>query len=164
MDHTLNTSNLPETFAGDLQSTEQTYFTSEREQILYSSDSDSDEDELVAEEPDTNIELDPEMQWRECDVKEHQKVESFLAKGCGCSLNVSTNGYCSNNFSLENVLEHRQICLEMATSELDMVILAQFEACTKRDELSLSSRQTRQRTRTRTNFTFQGRVKTMLRM
>lgn len=61
MDHTLNISNLPETFAGNLQSAELTYFTSEREQI-YSSDSDSDEDELVAEEPDTNIELDPEMQ------------------------------------------------------------------------------------------------------
>ena len=163
MDHTLNTSNLPETFAGNLQSAELTYFTSEREQI-YSSDSDSDEDELVAEEPDTNIELDPEMQWRECDVNERQKVESFLAKGCGCSLNVSNNGYCSNNFSLENVLEHRQICLEMANSKLDMVILVQFDACTKRDELSLSSQQTRQRRRTRTNFTFQGRVKKMLRM
>lgn len=33
MDHTLNTSNLPETFAGNLQSAELTYFTSEREQI-----------------------------------------------------------------------------------------------------------------------------------
>ena len=160
MDHTLNISDLPEAFMGDLQSTEQTYFTSEREQT-YSSDSDSDEDELVAEELDTNIELDPEIEWRECDVNERLKVESFLAKGCGCSLNVSNNGYCSNNFSLENVLEHRQICLEMATSELDMVILAQFEACTKRDELSLSSRQTRKRKRTRTNFTFQGRLKTM---
>ena len=163
MDHTLNTSNLPETFVGNLQLAELTYFTSEREQI-YSSDSDSDEDELVAEEPDTNIELDPKVQWRECDVNERQKVESFLAKGCGCSLNVSNNGYCSNNFSLENVLEHRQICLEMANSELDMVILVQFDACTKRDELSLSSQQTRQRRRTRTNFTFQGRVKKMLRM
>ena len=163
MDHTLNTSNLPETFPGNLQSAEQTYFTSEREQID-SSDSDSDEDELVAEELDTNIELDPEMQWRECDVNECQKVESFLAKGCGCSLNVSYNGYCSNNFSLENVLEQRQICLEMANSELDMAILVQFDACTKRDELSLSSQQTRQRRRTRTNFTFQGRVKKMLRM
>ena len=65
---------------------------------------------------------------------------------------------------VENILEHRQICLEMATSELDMVILAQFEACTKIDELSLSSRQTSKRKRTQTNFTFQGRLKTMFQM
>ena len=38
MDHTsLNPSNLPETFAGDLQLAEETYFMSEREQIYSAS-------------------------------------------------------------------------------------------------------------------------------
>ena len=38
MDHTsLNPSNLPETFAGNLQLAEETYFMSEREQIYSAS-------------------------------------------------------------------------------------------------------------------------------
>ena len=159
MDHTfLNASNTPSSFSNDLQTAEKLYFTHDREQI-FTDESDSDENESSnsEEEPDNSIELlGPEIEWTECDVNDRQKVESFMNKGCGC-LHGSEGKSCSKRYSVEQVLEHRQICLEMTSSELDMVVLAQFGACTRQDDISFSSRQQRKRKRACTYFTFRGK-------
>ena len=159
MDHPfLNASNTPSSFSNDLQTAEKLYFTHDREQI-FTDESDSDENESSnsEEEPDNNTaSLGPEIEWTECDVSDRQKVESFMKKGCGC-LHGSEGKNCCKRYSVEQVLDHRQICLEMTSSELDMVILAQFDACTRQDDISFSSRQQRKRKRARTYFTFQGK-------
>ena len=161
MDHSfsLNTTNLPQTFTNEVQSAKETYFASERELSSSESDtsqSDSDESES-SEEQENSTELDRDIEWRECDIQERQKVRSFLEKGCGCSLQSSDKENCSKRYSVEKVLEHRQICLDMSSSELDMVILAQFNACSRRDEMSSSGRQKRKRQRVRTKFIYEGK-------
>ena len=159
MDHTfLNASNISSSFTNDLQSAEELYFTNKPEEV-FTSDNDSDENELAnsdSEEPENDIELEPEIEWRECDINDRQKVESFLEKGCGC-LYDSDGENCSKRYMLEKVPDHRQICFELASSELDMVILTQLQACSRQDDVSYSSRQSTKRKRTRTCFTFQGK-------
>lgn len=124
-DHTfLNASNTPSSFSNDLQTAEKLYFTHDREQI-FTDESDSDENESSnsEEEPDNSIEsLGPEIEWTECDINDRQKVESYMNKGCGC-LHGSEGKSCSKHYSVEQVLEHRQICLEMTSSELDRLCL-----------------------------------------
>ena len=158
MDHTcLNASNTPSSFSNDLQTAEKLYVTHEREQI-FTDESDSDENKSSnsEEKPDNNTALlGPEIEWTECDVNDRQKVESFMKKGCGC-LHGSEGKNCSKRYSMEQILDHRQICLEMTSSELDMVILAQFDACTRQDDISFSSQQRRKRKKAHTYFTFQG--------
>ena len=160
MDYTcLNSSNISASFANDLQLAEELYFGTRDHEI-----SDNDENELSdsdrEEESNENCsqaefsQHADTIEWRESDVIENQKVESFLKVGCGCLQEVEEN--CSNRFSVEKVLNHRQICLEMSSSELDMVVLALLEACTRQDENSRSSRQTTKRKRT--YFTFEGKM------
>lgn len=163
MDYTcLNSSNVSASFANDLLLAEELYFrTGDREisdnEENESSDSDGEEESAdncsqaeVSQDVDT-------IEWRDSDITEKQKVESFLKVGCGCSHEVEEEN-CSNRFSAEKVLTHRQVCLEMSTSELDMVVLALLEACTRQDENSRSSRQMTKRKRTRTYFTFKGKI------
>ena len=157
MDYTcLNSSNVSASFANDLLLAEELYFrTGDREisdnEENESSDSDGEEESAdncsqaeVSQDVDT-------IEWRDSDITEKQKV------GCGCSHEVEEEN-CSNRFSAEKVLTHRQVCLEMSTSELDMVVLALLEACTRQDENSRSSRQTTKRKRTLTYFTFEGKI------
>ena len=163
MDYTgLNSSNVSASVANDLLLAEELYFRTGGREISdneenESSDSDREEDSdencsqaEVSQDADT-------IEWRESDIKEKQQVESFLKVGCGCSHEVEEEN-CSNRFSAEKVLTHRQVCLEMSTSELDMIVLALLKACTRQDENSRSSRQTTKRKRTRMYFTFEGKI------
>ena len=163
MDYTcLNSSNISASFANDLQLVEELYFRTRDREI-------SDNDENESSDSDREEESDENcsqaefsqhadmIEWRESDVIENKKVESFLKVGCGCLQEVEEEN-CSNRFSVEKVLNHQQICLEMSSSELDMVVLALLEACTRQDENSRSSRQRRKRKRTHTYFTFEGKM------
>ncbi|KAJ7389579.1 hypothetical protein OS493_030263 [Desmophyllum pertusum] len=151
MDYTyLNSSNVPASFTNDLQSADELYFRKDREipGINENESSHSEQDEESDEESDEDYnqaeflrEFDTTIEWRGSDISENQKVESFLKEGCGCLYDIEDKN-CSTRFSVEKVLNHRQVCLEMTPSELDMVVLAQLEACTRQDENSHSSRQT----------------------
>lgn len=58
------------------------------------------------------------------------KVRKFLQNGCGCSRGAK-GGPCSNQFSEETVLVNLNNCLELSSVELDLVILANIQACTR---------------------------------
>lgn len=161
MDYTcLNSSNISASFANDLQLVEELYFRT-RDREISNNDENESSDSDREEESDENCsqaefsQHADMIEWRESDVIENQKVESFLKVGCRCLQEVEEEN-CSNRFSVEKVLNHRQICLEMSSSELDMVVLALLEACTRQDENSRSSRQTTKRKRT--YFTFEGKM------
>ena len=57
------------------------------------------------------------------------KVRKFLQNGCGCSKGAK-DGPCSNQFSEETVLANLHNCLKLSSAELDLVILANIQACT----------------------------------
>ena len=57
------------------------------------------------------------------------KVTKFLQEGCGCSRG-SKGGQCCEQFSKEVVLSNLNNCLELSHGELDLVILANIQACT----------------------------------
>ena len=63
----------------------------------------------------------------EDDMKETRTVEEFIRTGCGCQLGKGKRS-CSATFSLGQVTEQRQKCLELSNEELDLVILAQLQA------------------------------------
>ena len=57
------------------------------------------------------------------------KVTKFLQEGCGCSRG-SKGGQCCEQFLKEVVLSNLNNCLELSHGELDLVILANIQACT----------------------------------
>ena len=57
------------------------------------------------------------------------KVTKFLQEGCGCSRG-SKGGQCCEQSSKEVVLSNLNNCLELSHGELDLVILANIQACT----------------------------------
>lgn len=133
MDYTcLNFSNIPALFENDLQSAVKLYFRNDRE--IPNNDenefSDSESSDLESgEESDESCNQDEKspdcettIEWpRVSDVTENQKVESFLKEGCGCLHDVEEEN-CSNRFIVEKEMNHRQVCLEISSSELDMVV------------------------------------------
>ena len=58
------------------------------------------------------------------------KVRKFLLNGCGCSRSPK-GGPCSNQFSEETVLTNLNNCFELSSAELDLVILANIQVCTR---------------------------------
>ena len=57
------------------------------------------------------------------------KVTKFLQEGCGCSHGTG-GSQCCEQFSKEAVLSNLNNCLELSHGELDLVILANIQACT----------------------------------
>ena len=57
------------------------------------------------------------------------KVTKFLQEGFGCS-HGSKGGQCCEQFSKEVVLSNLNNCLELSHGELNLVILANIQACT----------------------------------
>ena len=75
----------------------------------------------------------------ECDLLDVLKskeiiatVTKFLQEGCGCSRGLK-GGQCCEQFSKEVVLSNLNNCLELSPGELDLVILANIQACTNRE-------------------------------
>ncbi len=60
------------------------------------------------------------------DQTEHDRIQTFLDGGCGCSGHNSI--VCSERFSPNDVLEFRSDCSEMTRAELDLVILGKLSA------------------------------------
>ena len=72
----------------------------------------------------------------ECDLLDMLKSEKiipqvtkFLQEGCGCS-HGTKGSQCCEQFSKEAVLSNLNNCLELSHGELDLVILANIQACT----------------------------------
>lgn len=153
----LNSSNLSYAFVDELRSTRELYFSHEREHSVPSSDQESEEsnsededsEQIAVQESDTPIE------WRVCDERENQKVTTLLQDGCGCSLGPDGEN-CNSQFTEEQLQRHRESYRELSSSELDIAVLSQLQACTRQDQDASSARQKTTRKRQRTSFSFQG--------
>ena len=63
-----------------------------------------------------------------------EKVKRFLRGGCGCTLGPK-NGPCSLQFTEETVLFNLNNCLELSSTELDLVILTSIQAFTRTESI-----------------------------
>lgn len=68
-------------------------------------------------------------------------MENFIRYTCKCSLGVGKKA-CSYQFTLEEISGQREYCLSLERSELDLVVLSQFQALGK-DTVSKSSKESK---------------------
>lgn len=61
------------------------------------------------------------------------KVQKFIEDGCGCRRG-SKSIQCSDQFTVETVLNNLYNCLELSHAELDLVVLANIQAFTATEE------------------------------
>lgn len=61
------------------------------------------------------------------------KVQKFIENGCGCRRG-SKSIQCSDQFTMETVLNNPYNCLELSHAELDLVVLANIQAFTATEE------------------------------
>ena len=83
-------------------------------------------------------------------------MELFLRKGCGCAHSDKEN-HCSSTIPLEDVVDCRNSCAELSSTELDLVILGTIHSSINCDEVSHSGRTEKICQRTRIPFFFHGK-------
>ena len=62
------------------------------------------------------------------------KVQKFIEDGCGCRRG-SKSIQCSDQFTVETVLNNLFNCLELSHAELDLVVLTNIQALTTTEEI-----------------------------
>ena len=62
------------------------------------------------------------------------KLKKFLQDGCGCTLGPKF-GPCSQQFSEDAAMFNLNNCLELSSTELDLVILASIQAFTRSESI-----------------------------
>ena len=109
----------------------------------YSSDSETDQ------------ESDIEFEFSEFDMSERSKAEAFVGKPCGCT-HGDKGTSCSSTIRLEDIINCRNNCAELSSTELDLVILGMIQSAINCDEVSNSGRAEKKRQRARMPFSFHG--------
>ena len=68
------------------------------------------------------------------------KVQKFIEDGCGCRRG-SKSIQCSDQFTVETILNNLYNCLELPHAELDLVVLANIQAFTATEETGKKERE-----------------------
>ena len=134
----------------DLESVQEEYFNPRlaEEEVIEDEDfSDDSSDE------ETGFDIDFEVS--ELDSSERSRVEAFIRQTCGCTLGDGEKP-CSSTFQLEIIIDCRNNCAELESSELDLVILGIVQSAINCDEVSNSGRKETKRQRTRISLSFHG--------
>ena len=117
---------------------------------------DDSSDNETDEESQNGVEFEFEFGLSDVDRSERSIVEFFLRKGCGCAHGDKENP-CSSTIPLEDVVDCRNNCAELSSTELDLVILGTIHSSINCDEVSHSGRTEKIRQRTRIPFFFHGK-------
>ena len=81
-------------------------------------------------EVDHEADSDLEFESSELDTSERSKVEAFVRKTCECSL--GNNGKpCSSTIRLVEIIDCRNNCAELNSTELNLVILGMIQSAIK---------------------------------
>lgn len=113
----------------------------------FSSDEEGDQDDNIDSDNDL------EFEFSEVDKSEHAKVEAFISESCGCTQGDQGKP-CSSAIQTEDIIECRNNCFELSSTELDLVILGTIHSSLNCDEVSNSGRTEKKRQRTRMPFYF----------
>ena len=136
----------------DLESLQEEYFNPR----LAEEEVDEDEDEDFSDDSSYGeAGFDFDFEFSELDSSERSRVEAFIRRTCGCTLGDEEKP-CSSTFQVENIIDCRNNCAELESSELDLVILGIVQSAINCDEVSSSGRKERKRQRSRVTLTFHG--------
>ncbi|KAL9970472.1 hypothetical protein ACROYT_G022850 [Oculina patagonica] len=123
----------------DLESVEEEYFNPRP------AEEQGDEDEVCSDYSSDEYEFDHDtdsdiesFEFSEFDTSERLKVEAFVSKTCGCTLGDGKP--CSSTVRLENIIDCRNNCAELNSTELDLVILGMIQSAINCDENGLTLR------------------------
>lgn len=139
----------------DIQSAEREYLA---EAPL--TDDENDDDGVTDEDDvefDEQLELAGEITLHTGTASSDDEVVDFLANGCGCT--KLSNGPCSQGLSAEDVTNYRLAIIELESSEVDLVIMAQLHAGMNAGELLTNTRGSARpgiRQRVTFQYTFKG--------
>ena len=141
----------------DLESLEEEYFNPRpAEAEDDETDEDEDSSDNSSDEDGHKTDSDIDFELSEFDASERSKVEAFMRETCGCT-HGDNGGPCSSTVQLQEIVDSRNDCAELNSSELDLVILGMIHSSINCDEISISGRKERKRQRTRIPFYFHGR-------
>ena len=134
----------------DLESVQEEYFNPRlaEEEV-------NEDEEFSDDSSDDEAGFDIDFEFSDLDSSERSKVEAFIRKTCGCTLGDEEKP-CSSTLQLEDVIDCRNNCAELESSELDLVILGIIQSAINCDEVSSSGRKERKRQRSRVALSFHG--------
>ena len=130
----------------NLESVREEYFNPRLAEEEVNEDKDFSDD---SSDDETGCDID--FEFSELDSSDRSKVEAFIRKTCGCTLGDEEKP-CSSTLQLEDIIDCRNNCAELESSELDLVILGIIQSAINCDEVSSSGRKETKRQRTRVNL------------
>ena len=87
------------------------------------SEEEQEEDQPLVVHTQPLVDIRPDIDTLQ--VEERGRIESFLRKGCGCTL---ASGFCSRGFTADHITCVRAQCSELTRDELDVALLGQLSA------------------------------------
>ena len=115
---------------------------------------DSSEEDSDGEDEDEDDEL--VFEFSEAEITERSKVEAFVRETCGCKLTEQEKP-CSSAIPKEEFIDCRKNCMELSSTELDMVLLGAIHSSINCSDISTSGGIETTRKRTRTPFFYHGK-------
>jgi len=105
---------------------------------------------------ETDVEFEFEIRLSDVYRSERSIVEFFLRKGCGFA-HGDKESPCSSTIPLEDVVDCKNNCAELTSTELDLVIVGTIHSSINCDKVSHSGRTEKIRQRTRIPYFFHGK-------
>ena len=137
----------------DLESLAEDYFSARPVDEQDDQEDNYGSDFYSSNESDQEIDSDVDFHFSERDTSERSKVQAFVTKTCG-----RAHGYkgspCSSTIQVEDIVDCRNNCAELSSTELDLVILGMIHSAINCDQVSYSGRAEKTRQRTRMPFYF----------
>ena len=137
----------------DLESLAEDYFSARPVDEQDDQEDNYGSDFYSSDESDQEIDSDVDFHFSEHDTSEQSNVQAFVTKTCG-----RAHGYkgspCSSTIQVEDIVDCRNNCAELSSTELDLVILGMIHSAINCDQVSYSGRAEKTRQRTRMPFYF----------
>ena len=137
----------------DLESLAEDYFSARPVDEQDDQEDNYGSDFYSSDESDQEIDSDVDFHFSEHDTSERSNVQAFVTKTCG-----RAHGYkgspCSSTSQVEDIVDCRNNCAELSSTELDLVILGMIHSAINCDQVSYLGRAEKTRQRTRMPFYF----------
>ena len=134
----------------DLESVQGEYFN-----LRLAEEEVNEEEDFSHDSTDDETGFDIDLEFSELDSFERSRVDAFIRKTCGCTLGDEEKP-CSSTFQLDDIIDCRNNCAELESSELNLVILGIIQSAINCDSFSSLGRKETKRQWSRITLSFHG--------